>query len=126
MRMVDGLGGKHPHGAKRGRHGDHPISFNHSSSLITLTPCFSASFSFEPAPGPATTKSVFFDTDPDALAPSRSAVALASSRVIFSREPVNTTVLPATAELLFGFSASRMVTSLVSLSTIPRLWLSPK
>ena len=30
-------------------------SFSHSSSLSTLTPCFLASFSFEPAPGPATT-----------------------------------------------------------------------
>jgi hypothetical protein len=39
-------------------------------------------------------------------------VALASSRVIFSSEPVNTTVLPAMAESLFGFSASRMVTCL--------------
>ena len=40
------------------------------------------------------------------MAPSRSALALASSRVIFSSEPVNTTVLPATGELLLGFSAS--------------------
>ena len=32
-----------------------PISFSHSSSVSTLTPCFSASASFEPAPGPATT-----------------------------------------------------------------------
>src|SRR5947209_15805865 len=44
------------------------ISFSHSSSLITFTPCFSASFSFEPAPGPATTRSVFLDTDPDTFA----------------------------------------------------------
>ena len=42
------------------------------------------------------------------LAPSRSAMALASSRVIFSSVPVNTTVLPATVESLRGFSASRM------------------
>ena len=33
---------------------------------------------------------------PTTFAPSRSAIALASSRVIFSSEPVNTTVLPAT------------------------------
>ena len=31
------------------------ISFNHSSSVSTVTPCFLASASFEPAPGPATT-----------------------------------------------------------------------
>src|SRR5882757_1649632 len=30
-----------------------PISFNHSSSVSTGTPCFLASASFEPAPGPA-------------------------------------------------------------------------
>ena len=34
------------------------------------------------------------------MAPSLSAVAFASSRVIFSSEPVNTTVLPATGVLL--------------------------
>ncbi len=32
-----------------------PISFSHSSSVKTATPCFLASASFEPAPGPATT-----------------------------------------------------------------------
>ncbi len=32
-----------------------PISFSHSSSVSTVTPCFLASASFEPAPGPATT-----------------------------------------------------------------------
>src|SRR5882762_2204992 len=32
-----------------------PISFSHSSSISTATPCFLASASFEPAPGPATT-----------------------------------------------------------------------
>ena len=32
-----------------------PISFSHSSSVSTATPCFLASASFEPAPGPATT-----------------------------------------------------------------------
>ena len=31
------------------------ISFSHSSSVSTFTPCFLASASFEPAPGPATT-----------------------------------------------------------------------
>ena len=60
---------------------------------------FGASLSLEPAPGPATTRSVFFDTEPATLAPSRSAIAFASSRVIRSSEPVNTTVLPATGEV---------------------------
>src|ERR1700722_8173124 len=32
-----------------------PTSFSHSSSVNTATPCFFASASFEPAPGPATT-----------------------------------------------------------------------
>jgi hypothetical protein len=32
-----------------------PTSFSHSSSVKTSTPCFFASASFEPAPGPATT-----------------------------------------------------------------------
>jgi hypothetical protein len=31
-----------------------PISASHSSSLSTATPCFCASASFDPAPGPAT------------------------------------------------------------------------
>ena len=60
-------------------------------------PSAAACLSLEPAPGPATTRSVFADTEPAALAPSRSACALASSRLIVSSLPVNTTVLPATA-----------------------------
>ena len=49
------------------------------------------------------------------------------ARVIFSSDPVNTTVLPATFELLFGFSASTISSSsFTSRSTMPRLWLSPK
>ncbi|MNT72899.1 hypothetical protein D3C72_2115420 [compost metagenome] len=31
------------------------INSSHSSSVRTVTPCFSASFSLDPAPGPATT-----------------------------------------------------------------------
>jgi len=34
---------------------DYEINASHSSSLSTVTPCFCASASFEPAPGPATT-----------------------------------------------------------------------
>ena len=42
--------------------------------------------------------SVFADTEPDTFAPSEIACCLASSRVIFSSVPVNTTVLPATGD----------------------------
>src|SRR5450432_3065150 len=103
-----------------------PTRLNHSSSSIASTPSSLALVSFEPVPGPAISRSVLADTEPETLAPSRSAIALASSRVIFSSEPVNTTVLPATGELAAGFSASRMRTCLVRRSTIPLLWSSPK
>ena len=46
-------------------------------------------------PGPATTRSVLAEIEPDTFAPSRSAMALASSRVIRSSDPVKTIVLPA-------------------------------
>ena len=93
---------------------------------MTWTPCFSASFSFEPAPGPATTRSVFADTDPATFAPRLSARALASLRVIFSRLPVKTTVLPATGESVAGRSASSMVSTASRRSTSAMLWVSPK
>ena len=82
------------------RHARHsPVTRrNHSASSITSTPCLRASLSFEPAPGPATSRSVFFETEPATLAPSRSAMALASSRVMRSSAPVKTTVLPATGD----------------------------
>ena len=57
-------------------------------------PSSAAFFSFDPAPGPATTRSVFADTDPATRAPSASACALASSRLSVSSVPVKTTVLP--------------------------------
>ena len=60
-------------------------------------PSACASLSLEPAPGPATTISVFLLTEPATLAPNRSAMALASPRVSFSNEPVNTMVFPATS-----------------------------
>jgi hypothetical protein len=41
--------------AYRGGQPHAPTSFSHSSSVSTSTPCFLASASFEPAPGPATT-----------------------------------------------------------------------
>src|SRR5258708_5057282 len=75
-----------------------PINPSHSSSEIIFTPRSWASLSFDPAPGPATTRSVFFDTEPATLAPSDSARALASLRLIFSSVPVKTTVLPPTGE----------------------------
>ena len=59
-------------------------------------PSSTAFFSFEPAPGPATTRSVLAETEPDTLAPSASARALASARLIFESVPVKTMVLPAT------------------------------
>ena len=60
--------------------------------------------SFEPASAPAISRSVFFEIELDTLAPSRSAMALASSRVIFCSAPVKTTVLPATGLPLFTAS----------------------
>ena len=75
-----------------------PVRANHSSSEITSIPSSRAFASFEPAPGPATTRSVFFDTEPATFAPKRSACALASSRVRRSSAPVKTTVLPATGD----------------------------
>src|SRR3546814_20070287 len=41
----------------------------HSASSITFMPNSAAFLSFDPAPGPATTKSVLAETDPAALAP---------------------------------------------------------
>ena len=89
-----------------------PTRASQASSSITWTPKPRALSSFEPAPGPATTMSVFFETEPATLAPSRSAIALASSRVIFSSEPVNTIVLPATGLSLATCSSGSGVTSL--------------
>src|SRR5258708_34189840 len=63
-----------------------------SSPSTVSTPSSRALASFEPAPGPATTRLVLAEMDPETLAPSRSATAFASSRVIFSSEPVNTIV----------------------------------
>ena len=48
----------------------------HSSSSIISTPSSRALASFEPAPGPATTRSVFAEIEPDTFAPSRSAMRL--------------------------------------------------
>ena len=50
-----------------------PTNASHSSSEITSIPRSVAVFSFEPAPGPATTRSVFFETEPETFAPRPSA-----------------------------------------------------
>src|SRR5690606_25785387 len=84
------------HGRQHRAHQPCPVISNHWSSVTTSTPRLSACLSLLPAPGPATTRSVLAETDPETLAPSRSAIALASARVMRSRLPVNTTVLPTT------------------------------
>ena len=53
----------------------------HSASVITRIPRSVAFFSFDPAPGPAMTRSVLAETDAATRAPSSSACALASSRL---------------------------------------------
>jgi hypothetical protein len=99
---------------------------SHSSSVITWIPSSVAVFSFEPAPGPATTRSVFLDTDEATLAPRLSAWALASSRVIFSSAPVKTMVLPATAVSVLGLATAWMSSSAIRLATFSRLCSSAK
>ena len=66
----------------------------HSASLIVRMPSSAAFFSLDPAPGPAITRSVLAETEPETRAPSASACALASSRDSVSRLPVKTSVLP--------------------------------
>ena len=68
-----------------------------AASSITSMPSAAACLSFEPAPGPATTRPVLAETDPAARAPRASAWALASSRLMVSSLPVKTTIFPATA-----------------------------
>ena len=46
-----------------------PTRVNQASSSMTSMPRDCACVSLEPAPGPATTRSVFFETDPAVLAP---------------------------------------------------------
>ena len=69
----------------------------HWASSMTSIRSSAAFLSLLPAPGPATMRSVFALTEPAAFAPRRSAWAFASSRLIVSSLPVNTTVLPLTA-----------------------------
>ena len=81
--------------------GRYPTRSRHSASVIVRTPSSVAFRAFDPASAPTTTMSVFFDTESVTFAPSASARAFASGRVMVSRVPVNTTVLPA-----IGLSAS--------------------
>ena len=57
----------------------------HWSSSIILMPRSAAFFALDPAPGPAISKSVLAETEPDTLAPRLSARALALVRLIRSR-----------------------------------------
>ena len=87
--------------AQRHHHDPHqaaPAISSHSASLSTRTPSSAARLSFEPASAPATTKSVLLETEPVTFAPSVSARALASARVMRSSVPVKTTVFPASSD----------------------------
>src|SRR3546814_6121157 len=80
-------------------------------ALPISTPSAWALVSLLPAPGPATTRSVLAETEPDTFAPSASACALASSRLIVSSVPVNTTVLPLTRDARVSNTRSEEHTS---------------
>src|SRR5690606_25300475 len=83
-------------------------SVSHSSSSMTLMPSSAAFLALEPAPGPAISRSVLAETEPATWAPSASARALASARVIFSSVPVKTSVLPAMAVPVARASGGRI------------------
>ena len=89
-------------------------------------PSSAAFFSLVPALAPATTMSVALETAPDTLAPRRSACALASSRVMRSSVPVNTTVLPLTGLVESTASIVTGVTSFSRASTTALLFASAK
>ena len=59
---------------------------------MTRTPSSSAFANFDPAPGPAATKSVFFETLDAAFPPAAMIASCAPSRVNPSSDPVATTV----------------------------------
>jgi len=81
----------------------YPTNSSHCDSEITFKPRSAALFALDPAPSPATTKSVLFDTELDTLAPRYSALALASPRVTVSSVPVKTIVLPEFSDIYYGF-----------------------
>ena len=70
------------------------MSSKKSSSDKMVIPKSSAFFNLEPAPGPATRKSVFLLTDPLALPPCASAISFALFRLNWVKAPVNTMVFP--------------------------------
>src|SRR5262249_2471725 len=90
-------------------------SLNCSSSRIA-TFNFWAFSSFEPAPGPATTKSVLELTLPAALPPSLRTRASASGRLIVSNVPVKTKVLPVNGPSPTASAASGSTPAATSLS----------
>src|SRR6202012_2692711 len=65
-----------------------------ASSRI-VTPTSTALSYLEPGLSPATTKPVFFDTDPVTLPPAARTASAASSRLSSGSDPVITTVTPA-------------------------------
>jgi hypothetical protein len=70
---------------------------SNSPSSITDTPSCCAFSSLLPASAPATTKSVFFDTEAVTFPPAVMISCPAPSRVSEGRAPVSTKTLPATA-----------------------------
>src|SRR6185436_1819291 len=66
-----------------------------SFSCSTRTPSLRARSSLLPASSPATTKSVFLDTEPATLCPLASSAVLAASRVMPASVPVRTNVFTA-------------------------------
>src|SRR3984957_15732882 len=77
------------------------------SSSSTGTPSDSALSSLDPAFDPATTKLVFFDTEPDTFPPSAWIASAASSLVRPSSVPVSTTVTPASGPPAAAPASSR-------------------
>ena len=99
---------------------DAPPSYNRLASSRSLDPLvlvdgldaqLARFCEFRAGARAATTRLVFDEMEPETLAPSRSAMALASSRVIFSKEPVNTMVWPASGWPAATASIGSTVTS---------------
>lgn len=73
-----------------------PAILSHCASFSTFVPCLSAAFNFDPALGPATSRSVSAFTVLPTVAPSAFAFACASALVMLSSSPVKTIRFPAT------------------------------
>ena len=90
-----------------------------SFSSITSIPSSFALASFPPASLPATTTSVFFETEDVTYPPFDSMRCFASERVRFSSVPVRTNVIPEKISLrIFSFLFSRLTPVFFSFSTI--------